>query len=88
MPKVSRAAELLRQDYHSVWEIKARAVHRRWVWREEESIATVSLHGRAFGPRQDDTWPSFEVTAPPRLAQAPIDYSLIYAVTPAKVTVE
>ncbi len=53
VPKVSRAAELLRLDRHSAWEIKARAVDRVLARRAAEPISNLGLDAKNFGRRQD-----------------------------------
>ena len=53
VPNVSRAAELLRLDWHTAWEIKARAVDRGLARRAAEPIATLGLDEKSFGRGQD-----------------------------------
>lgn len=53
VPNVSRAAELLRLDWHSAWELKARAVARGLERRQVEPIATLGLDEKSFGRGQD-----------------------------------
>ncbi len=53
VPNVTRAAELLRLDWHSVWELKARAVARGLERRQDEPIDTPGLDERRFCRGQD-----------------------------------
>jgi hypothetical protein len=53
VPNVSRAAELLRLDWHSAWELKARAVARGLERRQVEPISTLGLDEKSFGRGQD-----------------------------------
>jgi transposase len=53
VPNVSRAAELLRLDWHSAWEIKARAVERGLAQRQAAPIAALGLDEKSFGRGQD-----------------------------------
>lgn len=53
VPNVSRAADLLRLDWHSAWEIKARAVERGLERRKAEPIAALGLDEKSFGRGQD-----------------------------------
>jgi transposase len=53
VPNVSRAADLLRLDWHSAWAIKARAVARGLERRTDEPIATLGLDEKSFGRGQD-----------------------------------
>jgi transposase len=50
---VSRAADLLRLDWHSAWEIKRRAVARGLERRKADPIATLGLDEKSFGRGQD-----------------------------------
>jgi len=53
VPNVSRAADLLRLDWHSVWEIKSRAVARGLERRQAEPMAALGLDEKSFGRGQD-----------------------------------
>jgi transposase len=53
VPNVSRAADLLRLDWHSAWEMKARAVARGLERRQAEPIAALGLDEKSFGRGQD-----------------------------------
>jgi len=53
VPNVSRAADLLRLDWHSAWAIKARAVERGLARRTSEPIAALGLDEKSFGRGQD-----------------------------------
>jgi hypothetical protein len=52
-PNVSRAAELLRLDWHSAWELRARTVARGLERRQAKPIATLGLDEKSFGRGQD-----------------------------------
>ena len=53
VPNVSRAAALLRLDWHSAWEIKQRAVVEGLSRRAEEPMEYLGLDEKSFGKRQD-----------------------------------
>lgn len=50
---VSRAADLLRLDWHSAWEIKRRAVERGLERRAVVAISAVGIDEKSFGRGQD-----------------------------------
>lgn len=53
VPNVSRAAALLRLDWHSAWEIKRRAVERGLARREDEPVPEIGVDEKSFGRGQD-----------------------------------
>lgn len=53
VPNVSRAAALLRLDWHSAWEIKRRAVERGLARRKDESVPQLGIDEKSFGRGQD-----------------------------------
>jgi transposase len=53
VPNVSRAAGLLRLDWHSAWEIKRRAVERGLARRNDEPVPQVGIDEKSFGRGQD-----------------------------------
>jgi len=53
VPNVSKAADLLRLDWHSAWEIKRRAVDRGLARRTAEPIVSLGLDEKSFGRGQD-----------------------------------
>ena len=53
VPNVSRAAGLLRLDWHSAWEIKRRAVERGLARRTDEAVPQLGIDEKSFGRGQD-----------------------------------
>jgi transposase len=53
VPNVSRAARLLRLDWHSAWEIKRRAVERGLARRADQPVPQLGIDEKSFGRGQD-----------------------------------
>jgi transposase len=97
VPNVSRAAELLRLDWHSAWELKARAVARGLERLQDEPIATLGLDEKSFRRGQDyataqavsiDMWPAFAAAIPAQLPQARIVYDPFHVVSHTNAAVD